>query len=110
MSSYEQSYRAAIGDSVGGSVVPPEFREEFPALGTVFSGIVSEDGKTYSVYAATLNLWFEAGVLKFCIMPRFGSRIAFGTVGEPEKGFAGLEAALQAGHFEWKQGKGRKSA
>ena len=110
MSSYELSYSAGSGESRGGAAVPIEFREEYPALSTVFSGVTAADGQTCAVPAATVNLWFEAGTLKFCIMPRYGNRIAFGTVEAPEKGFAGLEEALQRGRFEWKVSKRGKSA
>jgi hypothetical protein len=110
MSSYEDSYREGRGETTAGAAVPPSFREEYPALATIFAGITGEDGKTCSVPAATVNLWFEAGTCKFCIMPRFGNRIAFGTIASPEKGFAALEEAIQRGHYEWKVSKRRNSA
>jgi len=110
MSSYEQSYSAGAKDGRDFAAIPDSFREEYPQLAAVFAGLARAEQNGGSVPAATVNLWFEGAVCKFCIMPRFGNRIAFGTIEEPEKGFAGLEEAIAGGRFEWKVSKRRNSA
>jgi hypothetical protein len=110
MSSYEQSYRAGGNDSRDLASVPAEFREAYPSLATVFAGVKPKEGETSGVYAATVNLWFEGGELHFCIMPRFGNRVAFGLAGDGVKGFDAIEKAICQGQFGWKVSKSRKSA
>jgi hypothetical protein len=79
-----------------------EFAAEFPEINNVFRGVRADDGLSWQVWPATLNLFPGDGKLKFCISPKAGSKIAFGTVDDPTKGLGGVEAAIAAGHYEWK--------
>lgn len=110
MSNYQGSWNSGAGDSSRKAAVPCEFKEEFPSLAEVFGGIEVASGEQGGVPPATVNLWFEGGDLHFCIMPRIGSRIAFGVISDPCKGFAGLEAEISQGRFGWKNGRNRRTA
>lgn len=110
MSNYQESWNAAGGDNQRKAVVPVEFAEEYPSLAAVFGGIEVPPGEQGGVPPATINLWFEGGELRFCIMPRVGNRIAFGVVSDAAKGFASLEAEVSQGRFGWKNGRNRRSA
>jgi len=82
------------------------FRQEFPHVYDLFVGrpFTPEDpGRP----PATILLFPEGGKLKFCVKPKFGGLVAFGTVQDPSKGMAGLDEAIAAGHLEWKQSKKR---
>ncbi len=110
MSNYQDSWNQAGGDSQRKAVVPEEFRESYPCLATVLGGIEVAHGEQGGVPPATINLWFEGGELRFCIMPRIGNRIAFGVVSDSVKGFESLEKEIQQGRFGWKNGRNRRTA
>jgi|SRR5689334_15928805 len=103
MATYKERFDATAGETYNRSAVEPTFREEYPQLADVFSGVPATNGVDKDIPCATINLFWEGGRLKFCIIPRGSNKIAFGTISEPEKGFAGLEAALTNGTFEWKR-------
>lgn len=103
MSTYRERFDESSGDNYDRRAVDAAFREEWPTLAEVFSGIPASQGEKNGVPPATINLFWEGGRLKFCIIPTGAGRVAFGTVAGPEKGLASLEASLQAGHFEWKR-------
>jgi hypothetical protein len=103
MATYQERFDAAAEDTYNRSSVEPTFREEYPTLADVFSGITSRDPNQKDIPCATINLFWEGGRLKFCIIPRGLPKIAFGCLAEPEKGFAALEWALANGAFEWKR-------
>lgn len=102
MSSYASSYSVAIHESHDKATTTEEFRQEYPTLASVFEGVQGDGNGTPGVSAATISLFWEGGILKFCINPKIGNRVAFGSVRDPVKGLAALEAALCQGQFEWK--------
>ena len=110
MSSYQSSWNKGAGDNSRKAEVPVEFREAYPSLAEVLGGVEVAQGEQGGVPPATINVWFEAGELHFCIMPRIGNRIAFGLISDPCKGFESLEAAICQGQFGWKNGKSKRSA
>lgn len=110
MSTYEQSYSGGVSESRAQRVVPEEFKMEYPAIGKAMAGVFSPDGKTCLVPAATINLFFEGGELRFCLSPAFGDTVGFGVVADPSKGLAGVEAEIAGGRIGWKKAKSRKSA
>lgn len=105
MSSYEHSYSTSKPSNGSGGDCSPEFAAEFPNLATVFSGVYEADTGNCKVPRASIILFWEGGKLKFCISPKVGSQVAFGTVEDETTGLAGVEAAVALGHFEWKKGK-----
>jgi hypothetical protein len=109
MSSYGQKYSQALTSGVTREGVDPGFAEEFPHLAEIFRGVPKNGEGSFDVAPATLNLFWEGGVLKFCIIPRTGNRVAFGSCQCPEKGLQSVEEALAAEHFEWKISKRRSS-
>lgn len=110
MSHYQDSWNRADGDRGHNAGIPESFREEYPALSQVLGGVPVGKGETGGVPAATVNIWFEGGELRFCIMPRLGNRVAFGVAPSPEKGLAAIETEVAAGRFGWKPTKNRRTA
>lgn len=81
-------------------------REEFPELVKALQGCKNLDGQCV-MPPCTLMIFLEGDRLGFCISPKTGTKVAFGTVPDPSKGLAGIEHELAEGHFEWKQKRGR---
>ena len=107
MPSYSESFKEASSRNGSSGVLPKEFRERYPTLAEVLEGGGPVPEGQVPVPPATVNLFVEGVQLKFCIMPRYGNRIAFGCVQEPLDGFLSIERALSAGAFEWKLSKRR---
>lgn len=108
MSTYEQSFSQAAGERVDAPTVDPSFSGAFPELARLFSGRLNSENGRCEIPPATITLFFEGGRFKFCVHPRTGGKVAFGTVSEPLEGLVGIEKALAAGHFEWKAKGGQK--
>lgn len=53
--------------------------------------------------AGTVMFFFDSGTLKFCLSPKVGREVAFGTIDDPTKPFDSLEASLIEGKYEWKK-------
>jgi hypothetical protein len=102
MSTYRESYAKGASQAGFSRFVSEEFEQEFPMVSNVFAGEYDADGKTCIVPSASIVLFAEAGKLKFCITPRVGNRVAFGTCDDPVKGLASVEQALARGNYEWK--------
>lgn len=106
MSSYSSSYTNGSVGSIGDQAqVPQTVVDEFPAFAAVLGGVYSLDGQTCEVPPASIILFAELGKVKFCIHPKRGSKVAFGTLSNPGAGFAALNDEIEAGNFEWKNGK-----
>jgi hypothetical protein len=102
MSTYGESYSKVNVDGKQMRYVCDQFAERFPMISQVFAGIYSDDGKVCQVPPASIVIFAEAGKLKFCLTPKHGNRVAFGTVEDPLAGLSGVEAALAGGSYEWK--------
>jgi len=102
MSSYQESYSVSGNERVDAPSIPAAFMDRYPELGSLFAGRLNPENGRIEIPAATLTLFFEGSRLKFCVHPRTGNKIAFGTVGDAVDGLVGIEAALKQGHFEWK--------
>jgi len=99
-------YREALGGPAGTSPELEAFRDEFPNIFALFVGrpYTAEDpGRP----PASILLFPEGGKLKFCVKPKFGGIVAFGTISDPSKGLIALDTAIANGHMEWKQSKKR---
>jgi hypothetical protein len=106
MSSYGKSYLNGSVLGVGDQAqVPEAIVADLPALASVLGGVYSTDGSTCEVPPASVILFAELGKLKFCIHPKRGTKVAFGTLSHPERGFQCLNDEIEAGNFEWKNGK-----
>jgi hypothetical protein len=108
MSRYLAGYEVAKKERVGLVVVPDSFRDSYPALAEVFAGVLEEGQALPKVHSATLNLFWEGLELKFCIIPRFENRIAFGVVQEPLRAFESIDQAISAGRLGWKVARNGK--
>jgi hypothetical protein len=106
MSTYGKSYTNGSAGGIGDQAqVPQTVVDEFPALASVLGGVYSIDGLVCEVPPASVILFAELGKVKFCIHPRRGDKVAFGTLSRPEAGFSALNDEIEAGNFEWKRGK-----
>lgn len=110
MSTYIQSWRGKGTGRNGSDALSSEFREAYPTLAAVLCGEREGEGAGSEAPRATLNLFEEGGKLKFCILPKEGNQIAFGTIPDPVKGFDAIEVELAAGRFEWKKASRRVSS
>lgn len=81
-------------------------KEEYPELAAALKGTKNVEGQIV-LPPCTLMLFLDGDRLGFCLSPKAGSRVAFGSVPDPAKGLAGVESELAAGHFEWKNKRGR---
>lgn len=107
MSKLVESYRAHVASQTEDGVQVAALREEFPAITEALKGVPSDvPGET--VWPCTLMLFLEGDTLKFCLNPKSGNRVAFGSVPDAAKGLHGVESAIVNGNFEWKA-RGRKS-
>jgi len=79
---------------------------EWPNLIEAFTGTVDAD-KRWLMGPCTVMLFVEGGKLKFCLSPKYTSRICFGVVTDPSKPFDSIESELTLGHYEWKA-RGKK--
>jgi len=106
--SYSASWQAATNRN--GQVAPlsPEFVQDYPTIAEVLMGSPAVSEGTQGTPPASIILFAEGGVLKFVISPKIGNRVAFGSIGDPVKGFTALESELQAGRYEWKIARSRK--
>jgi hypothetical protein len=103
-----ESFDVATDERVDAPKIPVEFSERFPELGSLFGGRLNPDNGRVEVPPATITLFFEVSRLKFCVHPRTGHRIAFGSVREALDGLVGVEEALKLGHYEWKARTGQR--
>lgn len=108
MSTYESSFATVSHDRVDAPTIPAGFIERYPELALLFGGRINAENGRIEIPAATLVLFFEGGRLKFCVKPRSGGRVAFGTVTDASEGLVGVEEAIRVGHFEWKVSGGQK--
>lgn len=106
MSKFRESYVATERDKVREAPALVGLQTEFPTLADALLGAAGTDGGP-AVPPCTLMLFVEADKVKFCLNPKYGDRIAFGTLTDPEKGLSGVEWELSEGRFEWKK-RGKK--
>jgi len=106
MSKLIQSY--ATSSSSNGEDTPfvTELRGEYPELIQAMRGTKNVDGQCV-LPPCTLMIFLEGDRMGFCLSPKNGTRVAFGTVSDPAKGLQSVEAEIAAGHFEWKNKRGR---
>src|SRR3974377_1518099 len=89
-------------------VVNDEFLHDFPLLGQLLSGVLSEDGKTLLLPPCKLTLWAECGSLNCCLMPVIGRRKAFLSLGDGlVHPWTALEELLALG-VKWVNGSEQK--
>lgn len=106
MSKLIQSYSTST--AAGGDDTPflAALREEYPELAQALRGTKNVEGGCV-LPPCTLMLFLDGDRVGFCLSPKAGTRVAFGSLPDASKGLAGVEAELAAGHFEWKNKRGR---
>ena len=102
MSSFVKSFFSQDGDGQRASENIIALRENWPNLTDALLGCKDPDGKE-GVPPITLMLFLEGDTLKFCLSPKWGGKVAFGTIVDPSKGLQAVEDAIRAGEFEWKK-------
>lgn len=105
MSNAIEQFRVANNGNDSGPGVPSSFCDQWPLLAQLFAGVHDETGQQWKLWPCTLSLWFDCGVLKFCVSPKCGPKVCFGSVKALGEGLDGLEAALARGDCEWKTRK-----
>jgi hypothetical protein len=107
-SSYKLSFETARSGNGHAASLHASFVEKFPTLSEILQGSPAEGEGTFPVPAASIVIFSEGGMVKFCITPRIGNRVAFGVWKDPEDGLDALERILERGDFEWKISKSRR--
>lgn len=106
MSKLVSSYRQHLDSQTQDGPQIAALREEFPSMVEAMKGVTDEAG-AWVVWPCTVMLFLEGDALKFCLNPKSGNRVAFGTVPDASKGLSGVDEAIREGNFEWKA-RGRK--
>lgn len=101
MSKLAESYRSHVSSATSDGPQVQALREEFPSIVEAMRGVVGDE-QTPTLWPCTVMLFLEGDTLKFCLNPKSGNRVAFGTVSDASKGLQGVEQALRDGQFEWK--------
>lgn len=101
MSAYMDAITRRDGNGQVDETILGEFVEAWPNLCQAFSGAKGDDGK-WIVGPATLMLFVECGQMKFCLSPKYTSKVCFGCVSDPSRALDGVEFALATGKCEWK--------
>jgi len=78
--------------------------EEYPAIAWVLSGRPKDHPEGQEA-PATIMVFFDSGKLKYCISPKIGLGVAFGTIDDPTQPMASIEASIREGKYEWKNRK-----
>lgn len=108
MAKFHATGGGALSDPYNRPVVSEEFAKRFPNLCELFQGSFSEEERVWKIYPCTLTIFVEGGRLKFCVHPRHGTQVAFGSCQDGTGGFSEIEQSLDLGHFEWKNRGGHK--
>lgn len=106
MSKLVQSYSTSSPANGEDTPFLAALREEYPELATCLRGTKNVDGQCV-LPPCTLMLFLDGDRIGFCLSPKAGTRVAFGSLSDPSKGLAGVESEIAAGHFEWKNKRGR---
>lgn len=103
MSKYGESFFHQTPDGVRQSPKIVELAAEYPEMTQVLLGVKRAENDGASIPTASIILFLEGDAMKFCLKPKYGGNVAFGTLQDPVKGFQELERALRDGDFEWKK-------
>lgn len=106
MSKYLDAVTARDGNGSLEHTDLAEFGESWPELTQAMVGVKGPDGK-WLVGPATVMLFLEGGKMKFCLSPKYSSRICFGCVVDPSRALDSIEVALATEKCEWKARGGR---
>jgi hypothetical protein len=91
-------------------VLNDEFKHDFPLLGQVLCGVLSEDAKTLLLPPSKLTIWAECGSLNCCLIPAVGREKAFLSLGDGlASPWATLEELLSQG-VKWVTGSKQKNS
>lgn len=108
MGSVVAQFGEASSDAGSGPAIPAGFLDQWPMIAQVMGGIHSADGQQWLLWPCTISLWFDCGVLKFCLSPKCGPKVCFGSIKRYAEGLDGLEQALTNGDCEWKTRKAQR--
>lgn len=89
------------GEKKGTRIVPVEFAQAFPVLGQLFGGFTDPD-TNQKMPSCSLSIFCEGGRLKWCLIPKDGPKVCFGTLHDWDNPWESLQAALSKGECEWK--------
>jgi metal-dependent amidase/aminoacylase/carboxypeptidase family protein len=76
--------------------------ESYPAIAWFLAGR-PKDHPEGAECPGSLIIFLDSGKLKFCLSPKIGRDVAFGSVTDPTKPMDSIEASLVNGSIEWKK-------
>lgn len=108
MSKLVQSYSVTAAKSEEDNPCVLALRDEYPELTNALLGTKNVEGQCV-LPPCTLMIFLNDGRLGFCLSPKSGSKVAFGTIPDPSKGLSCIEAEIAKGNFEWKNSPKRRA-
>jgi len=108
MSKLIQSYSVTKSASEDDSPAIQLLRAEFPELTAALLGSKTIEG-TCLLPPCTLMLFVNDGRFGFCLSPKTGTKVAFGTIPDPSKGLSCVESEIAQGNYEWKNSPKRRA-
>jgi len=79
----------------------------YPGIAQVLKGRSKEENGGV-LPPCTIMLSLDAGVIKFCVSPKFGAHVCFGTIDDATKLLHSLDKAIQANKVDWRPRKGQR--
>lgn len=108
MSTFDGSFSEVDGSRFDVPKLSEQFISRYPEMSAAFMGMMDKDGVKFVRHPASITVWFERDLFKFCVSPRYSGKIAFGSGSDGVGGFSEIEQALKLKHFEWKLRGGQK--
>lgn len=108
MSKLIQSYSTSVTKTDEDDPVTLALREDYPELTNALRGTKNVEGHCV-MPPCTLMIFLNEGRLGWCLSPKSGSKVAFGTVTDPSKGLQCVESEIAKGNFEWKNSPRKRS-
>lgn len=108
MSSYDDLYSEDVGAADFAGSMPEDFLKRYPNLGMALLGCPDAKNKQRSIPPASVSFYWRDGHLGFCVAPKNGPKVIYGTFEDPSAGFRGIEDALSSGRCEVKPNNRKK--
>lgn len=101
MSSYEKRFSQQQGAQQRENKCSDQLRADYPNVVLAFEGRKAT-GDLAEIPPCTIMLFLEGGSLKFCLSPKSGREVGFGTLNANVGILEGLEWCLDDGQIDWK--------
>lgn len=107
MSHYLDQVNKSLGNGDVLSSSMAEHVEQWPNMVQAFVGRKNELGH-WEPGPATLMIFLEGDQMKFCLSPKYTTKVCFGCISDPSMILDSVEQALTTGKCEWKLRGGKK--